>query len=492
LNWSHFENKKEFIIARTFQQSFNAKIKENLNENTCILECFSNDLKLNHLSICNIDSDMFADFKKIKKIDLSHNNMKSLSEATFPGFLHLEELDLSYNNLTGLLENLFNPLVNLKRLYLEYCNLNELNENLFAGLVSLVSLNLSRNPLKCIQKNVFSKLKILEKLDLNGCNISNLKSNQFDGLSNLQELNISYEKAFDLDAYNSMPELIKLCIVTSDDEAINLKNLNKLKELELSLSARLEHLTLADLKNLINLKLVCETTKKNYSNQDRLKCKFNNRSNLFADDLTDSNFYKKNRNSKYHFRKSHSVNRSIFKDIYFGSFENLESLVIQNIAIKDKMLSSIGLLSKLKYLELSSNYLTYIDDTILSCLKSLVELKIKSNPIAFIKRNTFRGLFNLEVLILCGNQIKFVEENSFMDLKRLSQLDISNNKIRTINNKTFNGLLKLTCISIRNNFIRSIDARALVELKHLEKIDFDGEILNKCDILNTEMSIINL
>lgn len=85
-----------------------------------------------------------------------------------------------------------------------------------------------------------------------------------------------------------------------------------------------------------------------------------------------------------------------------------------------------GLHNCLKYLDLSSNHLSEIDEAFLQ-LTNLEQLNLRSNRLCNLTINTFLGLVKLQYLNLDLNNIKSIQVGSFIHLPHLAHLILSNN-----------------------------------------------------------------
>ncbi len=88
-------------------------------------------------------------------------------------------------------------------------------------------------------------------------------------------------------------------------------------------------------------------------------------------------------------------------------------------------------IASLQKLDLSSNYITYIDDSAFQGLTNLRELILAGNLIDHLSDNIFRDLHRLEVLHLNNNRLKVFSIGTFSYIVTLQQLDLSYNRLAT-------------------------------------------------------------
>ncbi|KAI4487756.1 hypothetical protein M0802_011861 [Mischocyttarus mexicanus] len=121
------------------------------------------DLSFNRLEYIN--SDLFFDFPKLKKLDISSNFLmpaKDIFDAT-PNLTHLL---LGKNDMVTIDPRLFYELKNLEILDLRENRLELFEDSVFSELVSLKNLNLAANRLTQLSPSSFRNLKKLERLDI--------------------------------------------------------------------------------------------------------------------------------------------------------------------------------------------------------------------------------------------------------------------------------------------------------------------------------------
>ena len=174
--------------------------------NTCfnLEEISFSNIQLNQMN--DITFDLFNQFTKLKKLDLSNNNLENnfLSSCT-QQFDHLEELYLQHNQFSSI----FSLISNIKSLYLLDLSYNSLTNLPECFNSNLKILHLSYNSIE-LNSNDCIYLKHINELDLDHNQITYLP-NEFIQCLHLESLNISSNQ------FQKFPEII-----------LQLRSLNKL------------------------------------------------------------------------------------------------------------------------------------------------------------------------------------------------------------------------------------------------------------------------
>ncbi|XP_053546656.1 toll-like receptor 13 [Bombina bombina] len=176
-----------------------------------------------------------------------------------------------------------------------------------------------------------------------------------------------------------------------------------------------------------------------------------------------------------------------------------------------------------KWLNVSQNEITVIQNEAFCHLSNLLELGLGRNKISKIEKSAFHCLDKLYFLDLSYNLIKSLDSLDFQKLTNLSVLNISHNKICTLQNVVFKPLralkelnLAFNCISdfrivtesiqniqslsklyLKNNYIRDLsDKRSFVVLPFLQYLNLDYNKISVFDLTYyylpylTELSLI--
>lgn len=199
-----------------------------------MFECVPNvqilNLSANKITNEHIQIDVFQQFKKLHRLDLSKNELVSIVHGqdmdsmqllnsnllgVFQNLSQLIELDLSYNQIADLPRNAFNDLPKLISLNLAHNQLTIIPFQIFDSLKSIEQLDLSQNRLVSFPDNFFISNNALRVLNLRNNTIVKLTKNSLHGLERLTYLDLSDNqlKTIDRNAFDSltMLQMLNLC-----------------------------------------------------------------------------------------------------------------------------------------------------------------------------------------------------------------------------------------------------------------------------------------
>lgn len=134
----------------------------------------------------------------------------------------------------------------------------------------------------------------------------------------------------------------------------------------------------------------------------------------------------------------------------------------------------------LKKLNLSSNQINQIPDSVFKELIYLIELNLSNNKIEKISTNTLKGLQNLQILNLKSNKIESIDDSSFDHLESLKILILSSNELST-QNDIFGQLNNLIYLDLSENKIKEISSNCYNGLWNLEVLNLEKNQLNRFD-----------
>jgi Leucine-rich repeat (LRR) protein len=150
----------------------------------------------------------------------------------------------------------------------------------------------------------------------------------------------------------------------------------------------------------------------------------------------------------------------VLKQGSFAHLINIESIDLTGCFIERIESGSFRSLSKLKKLDLSSNMLTAFP--FLRELNNLETLKLKNNRIVSIdqlfERRSNQTQAILKYLNLSQNKLTCLEDNSFSFLPSLEALHLNSNQIDSISLGAFNGLCNLRVLCLSFNESHSIES----------------------------------
>lgn len=143
----------------------------------------------------------------------------------------------------------------------------------------------------------------------------------------------------------------------------------------------------------------------------------------------------------------------------------------------------------LRYLDLSKNLISHLDNVDFTKLSSLISLDLHGNRLSSIN-NSISKLDNLEELNLSSNVFAEIDV-SLCQLTKLQAFDISFNKINTLPDEI--GLLSnLVDFSINNNYLEKKLPDTFLNLKSLENLDIRFNKLQNIDILSKLPNLLHL
>ncbi|XP_045208627.2 toll-like receptor 4 [Mercenaria mercenaria] len=389
-----------------------------------------------------------------------------------------------------------------------YCNLPLVTNNTFESLLHLQELNISSCNITSIHAGAFQKLSMLEVLDLSQnmqLGFQNLRNVSF-GLqfTNIQVLN--YSKVYTTFGIGTRVQKRDICYLWNTTLREFSANSNRLILFETNaialLPKTLNIVRLEDNKftfSLYLLQVVClSNLTELYSNMQNAAHKpslyFQQPENLvpkYASDLDDCPFMKESflRNISNsidgcpYFEPNKRINFSEhlprfpkkLKKLYLADstlqynvtsiFINPPNNEIEYIDISGNVLYSwaepVGPFPKLRYLDLSRNYCSYVRPIATKYLSSVENLQFHQNFLGLVLSDAnegsqiFDNLTNVKVLNLSSNIIKYMAPTVFSKLTKLEKLDLSVNNIDawTVDVSNLNSLKYL---NLRFNALRSL------------------------------------
>ncbi|KAI5750483.1 hypothetical protein M8J76_015956 [Diaphorina citri] len=169
------------------------------------------------------------------------------------------------------------------------------------------------------------------------------------------------------------------------------------------------------------------------------------------------------------YNKISVINKTAFRDTL-----HLELLILSfnNITyFEDSEIFSS--LKSLRILKLDNNQILDVPNNVLSNLphQSLHYLYLNENLIETVLDNSFPfTLTNLHTLALSSNIISFINESSFVTLRTLHSLDLSNNNLSAIPTKQLSKLSALVNLDLSGNNFSNIDSVAFKSLFSLKLV----------------------
>ncbi|CAF3576209.1 unnamed protein product [Rotaria sordida] len=418
---------------------------------------FSN-IQLNQMN--NITFDIFYQFSKLKKLNLSKNNLEnnfllsSSSSSSIKQFDYLEELNFQYNHFT----NIYSLLSNMKSLHLldlSYNSLNNIPEclNLNLKILYLSYNNIELNSNDCIY------LKYIIELDLDHNQIKQIP-NEFIQCLYLESLNISYNQL------KKFPDII-----------LELRSLNKL----IINDSKFQYLTTKNLFekffyrtiNILNL-----SNNNLHTNLNELTCL----KALTYLDLSSNYLYELDHDFKLlTCLKILKLNKNKFTKFPSWLYE-----MSNNNNNKQKYIAET-----LLELYISDNKIESIPDDIVHMI-NLQTIDLSKNQ--FLKfPNTLVYLEQLTSLIYSQEHGIHINKlpDDFIHLYNLKKLDLSHNIFNEIPDMIYN-LTKLEYLNMSYNLLTNIDNNRLKQLKNFKIIKLNGNNFTSFPSIIYQLEIFNL
>uniref|UniRef100_A0A3Q1IF04 TIR domain-containing protein n=1 Tax=Anabas testudineus TaxID=64144 RepID=A0A3Q1IF04_ANATE len=335
-------------------------------------------LKLNYMDGC-INIDLLATVCKIptlRNLDLSWNNVSSLS-LKLDTCSQLTELNLSFTHMTELSKGSVQSMKRLRALHVEHNFLYKVPDDI-RSLSSLKILNLSDNLISELGCDDFINTTRLTKLYLNSKHIAKLDRCVFEHLIYLNVLDLSDNLLSTIgDTFRTGPKMLMFLDLSTNFVPVfekgDFQGLGCLKYLDIY-----DFTGLQQLKNLtIYFRMVSSISKV----QITFKLSFIQK-NVLAENIYISlpNLDIFQFNTKLKSLTIRHTDLSHLDPVFFRSIPNLEVLDFSNSKLKSLDFLAQVDLSALRYLKLTDNELTVINETVFQSLPALTYLDLDNNP----------------------------------------------------------------------------------------------------------------
>ena len=370
----------------------------------------------------------------LKVVDLSHNQLTGIEESpALMSWSQLEELRIENNYIRFLTEKTFSS-SQLTVLDMSNNQLSHLPASLFQS-VPLRELKLANNSLASLPANLLQGQLGLEVLDLSGNILMSpgIPSNMTRDLPNLLHLHLSSNHLSLLPTDLTAP-LVNLQVLKLAD--------NQLREINLS----------PNMINLVNIDI----------------------SNNFIRKIPEASFA--GQEGLTHL----SVANNEISEIDSEAFRNLSSLLVLDVS-DNKLFTlpdCVTHLTALQTLDVSSNFISDINQQSLDAMTSLWRLQMHGNLLLNISSQVFSKLRSLQILDLSNNRISDVESEAFAQNSALRAVRLDGNQIRALDG-VFHSVPDLIWLNVSDNKIQHFDY-SLVPAS-----------LNWLDASHNEISLIN-
>lgn len=336
-------------------------------------------------------------------LSIAHNIIRELPQGTFSNFTDLESLNLYGNKLQYIVpESLVGLRESLKELNLGLNLLNELPQFDFPLLESLV---LSKNNITSLPSDAFVLLPELRMLDLSENHLASLPVTLLHPMRKLTELDLSK---------NSIIEIRPGQFNESSINVINLQH-NEIKEIPSKAFKDLLFLHTLDLSHN-GIRSIGDAAFLN---------------------IVLLHILRLNNNMLPSFKKEY------FKLTVPAPGTELRILDLSQNDITFLQPLAFQLHSKLTWLSLSHNRLSFFPAEIVRDLRELEHLDVENNEIKSLENSDFANSPYLRELNLRNNVIESVAETAFQNSTQLQDLDLSHNNIEELPEDVFVGIARL-------------------------------------------------
>ncbi|XP_041665332.1 toll-like receptor 13 [Cheilinus undulatus] len=329
------------------------------------------DLSFNSLS--KVPEDIRS-LSSLGVLNLNFNGISELSCEDFKNTSSVRELFLAKNLIVKLERCVFENLDSLEVLDLSWNQISTLGGAFNIGPPNLKILNLRNNVVLFLQSGGFEGLGSLKQLDLRTHENLYVNDGAFDGLSNVTTVFISLPMYFDT-TFQGLQQISNLTIMfpnTQSDFTLHShhQNFNQ---------------SFFEYKSLKKLEMICSDEHQGIHIRSGIQII---QSAKHLEEFTAENVFPwKPNNDTFKFNsklRSLTITRNDLSDLgpeLFWPIPNLEEVDLSSTKLKSLDFLAQANLSALKYLHLSDNGITVINDTIFQSLPALLYLDLSNNPL---------------------------------------------------------------------------------------------------------------
>jgi toll-like receptor 13 len=174
--------------------------------------------------------------------------------------------------------------------------------------------------------------------------------------------------------------------------------------------------------------------------------------------------------------------------------KNLENLILKFNNLSSN-LTNINNVTKLKYLDVSHNFINSLLAQSFLNLTKLECLDLSNNPIEFIEADVFNRLKVLKMLYLNNVQLKSLDAYIINPFNKLDELDLGSNSVSNYINASFfltRSITKLKKLCLGNTSLTNLKNITFKSLSNLEELDLSNNRIGNSVHLNAFNRMLNL
>lgn len=163
-------------------------------------------------------------------------------------------------------------------------------------------------------------------------------------------------------------------------------------------------------------------------------------------------------------------NISYISESELTGLHSLVALYLDNSSIMYVYPKAFVQLASLYFLYLNNNLIKHLNPGIFKGLSNLRSLHLQSNQVSFVPRGVFNDLISVQYLNLQRNHLTVLGSGTFVGMAALRILHLSNNKIVRISDSGFQHLRNLDCLYLESNNLTKVPSNAFEILKSLKRL----------------------
>ena len=412
------------------------------------------ELVLSYNNISSLQSDIFSQNNVIRSLELSHNQFDTFPQDISTKLYNCRYLDLSHNVIQELSQEVMGDLLSLTYLDISANQIMHINNSKDSKTCTWKYLRLQQNMLYTVSNKLLNRCAFMRSLDMNGNNL--IKFEPIKEEMSLRDLNLASNsvKTLEGDMFSGLRYLAYLNI-----------SYNKIQSIVPSAFYGLERLRSLDLTGN-NIEKLDGTWVKDLSSLSILYLSHNDINTMSSGSMRHlkSMTYLSLRGNHIHF----------IAPMTFYNNRMLTNLMLSNNALNQVSKHTFKGLSRLEYLYLDHNEMTSLmDEGIWDLYRTMRYLNISWNNITMVEEYSLISFQKLEVLDISNNNIENITSNSFAN-KKLKILDMSYNSITDLVASHLSGLSNLMKLDVSYNRIQYIGIESLQPCANLQILEIKG------------------